>query len=115
MSYLSYLSFKQHIQLDGPFSSQQLVLGILANCTFTNVCNISISGNTFIPVEQSYGYFKNINGNFLFSRGIIHPTPRANRGSGENSKLIYGFKADKKLGMKSSSQKNSPQPKIGLL
>lgn len=96
LSCLTSLSFAQYIQVDDNFSAQQLVEDILMNSPCANVSNISVSGNTFSPVEQSYGYFKNNKGNLPFFEGILLASSTACRACGPNGKLIHQFKGDKK-------------------
>ncbi len=78
----------QYITVDDTKTAQQLVQDVLINSPCASVSNFSVSGDTFNPGEQSYGYFNAGSSGFPFSEGIVLSTSRAKRTAGPNSNLI---------------------------
>jgi gliding motility-associated-like protein len=80
--------FAQNIQVDDTYSAQQLVEDVLIDSPCANVSNFAVSGDTFSPGQQSYGYFTNTSPLFPFADGIVLSTARAIRSQGPNNNLI---------------------------
>jgi gliding motility-associated-like protein len=80
--------FSQYIQVDDTYTPQQLVENVLVNSPCANVSNFSVSGDTFTPGFQSYGYFSKGTSNFPFANGIVLSTSSAKRTEGPNDNLI---------------------------
>ncbi len=78
----------QYITVDDTKTAQQLVEDVLINSPCAGVSNFSVSGDTFSPGEQSYGYFNAGSSSFPFSEGIVLSTSRAKRTAGPNNNLI---------------------------
>lgn len=81
------LSFGQYLTVNDTYTAQQLVENVLINSPCANVSDIRVSGDTFSPGEQSYGYFTGAGG-FPFANGVILSTSRAKRAQGPNTDLI---------------------------
>jgi gliding motility-associated-like protein len=84
----STLSLAQYIQVNDTYTAQQLVENVLINSPCANVSNFTVSGDTFSPGEQSYGYFTGGSSSFPFTSGIVLSTSRAKRTEGPNNNLI---------------------------
>lgn len=80
--------FAQYIQVDDTYTAQQLVQNVLINSPCANVSNITVSGDTFSPGEQSYGYFTAGTSGFPFANGVLLSTARAHRSAGPNDNLV---------------------------
>ncbi len=78
----------QFIQVNDTYTAQQLVENVLIDSPCANVSNFSVSGDTFSPGEQSYGYFSSGSSSFPFTSGIVLSTSRAKRTEGPNDNLI---------------------------
>ena len=78
----------QYIQVNDTYTAQQLVENVLINSPCANVSNFNVSGDSFSPGEQSYGYFNAGSSGFPFSEGIVLSTSRAKRTEGPNDNLI---------------------------
>ena len=79
----------QYIQVDDTYSAQQLVQNVLVNNSpCAGVSNITVSGDTFSGIQNSYGFFTNNTVVFPFTSGIVLTTSRAKKAEGPNSSLI---------------------------
>ena len=79
----------QYIQVDDSYSAQRLVEEVLVNNSpCATVSNISVSGDTFSGIQNSYGFFSNNTSVFPFTNGIVLSTARAKKAEGPNSNLI---------------------------
>ena len=83
-----FLSAAQYVVVDDTYTAQQLVENVLVNSPCANVSNFSVTGDTFSPGEQSYGYFNGISSSFQFAEGVVLSTARAKRSNGPNDNLI---------------------------
>lgn len=81
-------STAQYIQVNDTYTAQQLVENVLIDSPCANVSNFTVSGDTFNPGSQSYGYFNAGTSSFPFSNGIVLSTSRAKRTEGPNNNLI---------------------------
>jgi gliding motility-associated-like protein len=61
---------------------------VLIDSPCANVSNFSVSGDTFSPGFQSYGYFTNTSPDFPLASGIVLSTARAVRSEGPNDNLV---------------------------
>lgn len=79
----------QYIQVDDSYSAQRLVEEVLVNNSpCASVSNVTVSGDTFSGIQNSYGYFSNYTTVFPFVNGIVLSTARAKKAEGPNSSLI---------------------------
>lgn len=78
----------QYIQVDDTYTAQQLVENVLINSPCANVSNFTVSGDTFSPGQQSYGYFNAAGSGFPFTNGVVLSTARAKRSEGPNDNLV---------------------------
>ena len=75
----------QYIQVDDTYSAQQLVQNVLVNNSpCAGVSNITVSGDTFSGIQNSYGFFTNNTVVFPFTSGIVLTTSRAKKAEGPN-------------------------------
>ncbi len=81
-------SFGQYIQVNDTYTAQQLIENVLINSPCANASNFTVSGDTFSPGEQSFGYFNAGTSSFPFTDGIVMSTSRAKRTEGPNDNLI---------------------------
>jgi gliding motility-associated-like protein len=88
LSSLCFCANAQYIQVDDTYTAQQLVENVLINSPCANVSNFTVSGDTFSPGEQSFGYFNSGSSGFPFADGIVLSTARAKRSEGPNDNLI---------------------------
>ena len=73
----------QYIQVDDSYSAQRLVEEVLVNNSpCATVSNISVSGDTFSGIQNSYGFFSNNTNVFPFANGIVLATSRAKKAEG---------------------------------
>ena len=85
----SWIMNAQYIQVDDTYTAQQLVQNVLINNSpCVNVSSISVSGDTFSGIQNSYGFFTNNSVIFPFTNGIVLTTSRAKKAEGPNSSLI---------------------------
>ena len=61
----------QYISVDDTKTAQQLVENVLVNSSCANVSNFVVTGDTFTPGKNSYGYFSNGTSTFPISEGVI--------------------------------------------
>jgi len=78
----------QYITVDDTYTAQQLVQNVLVNSPCANVSNFSVTGDSYSPGEQSFGYFNGVGSGFPFSNGIVLSTARAHRAEGPNNNLV---------------------------
>jgi gliding motility-associated-like protein len=79
----------QFIQVDDSYTAEELVRDVLIGSSpCATVSNFTVSGDTFSPGYQSYGYFNGSGSSFPFSEGVILATSRAFRAQGPNINLI---------------------------
>ena len=79
----------QYIQVDDTYTAQQLVQNVLVNNSpCAAVSNVSVSGDTFSGIQNSYGFFSNNTSIFPFTNGIVLSTGRAKKSEGPNTTLI---------------------------
>lgn len=86
--FLAASASAQYIQVDDTYSAQQLVENVLIDSPCANVSNFSVSGDSYSPGSNSYGYFTNTSPDFPFSSGIVLSTARATRSAGPNDNLV---------------------------
>ena len=79
----------QYIQVDDSYSAQKLVQNVLVNNSpCATVTNVTVSGDTFSGIQNSYGFFSNTASVFPFTNGIVLSTARAKKSEGPNTTLI---------------------------
>ena len=79
----------QYIQVDDSYSAQQLVQNVLVNNSpCATVTNVTVSGDTFSGIQNSFGFFSNTTSVFPFTNGIVLSTARAKKAEGPNTTLI---------------------------
>lgn len=61
----------QYISVDDTKTAQQLVENVLVNNSCANVSNFVVTGDTFTPGKNSYGYFNAGASGFPISEGVI--------------------------------------------